>query len=110
MVGEEAMSILAAAAATGAFVELVEKFAVLPNNLSSRENSDEGDALTGYRRGTLINCPPTVHGYKAEAAMVLEGLSQYLQQNWDCDVMKWSVIWQLAQLQILLVLKKNFWK
>jgi hypothetical protein len=80
-VGEEAMSILAAAA-TGASVELDANSAV-----SSRENSDEGDAATGYVRGTLIYCPPTLHGYKAEAARVLEGLIQYLHQNWKSDVM-----------------------
>lgn len=80
-VGEEEMSILAAAA-TGASVELDANSAV-----SSRENSDEGDAATGYVRGTLIYCPPTLHGYKAEAARVLEGLIQYLHQNWKSDLM-----------------------
>ena len=86
MVAEEAMSILAAAAA-GASAELSANEAVFTHIWSFTANPDEVHALPNYRTGSVITCPPTLNGDNAMAAIVLEGLSLFLQKNWDSDEM-----------------------
>jgi hypothetical protein len=45
----------------------------------------EGDVIPVYKTGQVIECPKTFEGKNAMAAMVLEGWSAYIQDNWDSE-------------------------
>ena len=70
-------------------------------------NNKKRAVQPAYRTGVLAECPNQLEGNNALAAMVLEGLSDYLQKNWKEPVMACSY-WPTHHLPKLQVLGK-YW-
>ena len=59
--------------------------------------------LPECNKGCVIACPESLEGDNAMAAMVLEGVSTYLQDYWisdemDCVIWQQYVIWNLLKM------------
>jgi hypothetical protein len=52
---------------------------------STNNHKMEGDVVPVYETGQVLECPKTLEGENAMAAMVLEGWSAYIQDNWDSE-------------------------
>ena len=60
----------------------------IPKWTNSADKKKGNNSQPEYSTGKLSMCPPSLHGGNAMAAMILEGLSDYLKKHWIHEEMK----------------------